>query len=82
MKEFYLEKNRGKGLISVSNVSSQDIGKDAENLWKPFVKGDNSRSNKQGTGVGLAIVKNILELHGYVLKLSCEDGIFKVEIKI
>ncbi len=79
--EVSLEKNKGKGLISVSNVSSQDIGKDAENLWKPFVKGDNSRSNKQGTGVGLAIVKNILELHGYRLKLSCEDGIFKVNIK-
>lgn len=80
--EVSLEKNKGKGLIAVSNVSSQDIGKDAKNLWKPFVKGDNSRSNKQGTGVGLAIVKNILELHGYGLKLSCEDGIFKVEIKV
>lgn len=80
--EVSLEKNRGKGLISVSNVSSQDIGKDAKNLWKPFVKGDNSRSNKQGTGVGLAIVKNILDLHKYSLKLSCEDGIFKVEIKV
>lgn len=80
--EVALESGRGKGRIAVSNVSTQDIGKEAANLWKPFVKGDNSRSNKQGTGVGLAIVKNILELHGYSLKLSCEDGKFCVDIKI
>ena len=77
-----LTKKRRKSKITFTNVSTEEIGKSAESLWKPFVKGDNSRSNKQGTGVGLAIVKNILELHGYGLKLSCEEGIFKVEIKI
>lgn len=77
-----LTKKRRKSKITFTNVSTEEIGKAAENLWKPFVKGDNSRSNKQGTGVGLSIVKNIIELHGYGLKLSCEEGIFKVEIKI
>ncbi|MBE5954187.1 MAG: HAMP domain-containing histidine kinase [Lachnospiraceae bacterium] len=77
-----LSKKRRKSRITFTNVSTEDIGKEAENLWKPFVKGDNSRSNKQGTGVGLAIVKDIVELHGYRLKLSCEEGIFKAEIKL
>jgi signal transduction histidine kinase len=77
-----LTKKRRKSKITFTNISTEDIGKEAENLWKPFVKGDNSRSNKQGTGVGLAIVKNILSLHGYGFRLSCEDGIFKVEVKL
>ena len=77
-----LTKKGRKSKITFTNVSTEEIGKEAESLWKPFVKGDNSRSNKQGTGVGLAIVKNILGLHGYSLRLSCEDGIFKVEVKL
>lgn len=77
-----LTKKRRKSRITFTNVSTEEIGKEAENLWKPFVKGDNSRSNKQGTGVGLAIVKNILDLHGYGLRLSCANGEFVVEIKL
>lgn len=75
-----LTKKRRKSLIRFANQSTEDIGKEAADLWKPFVKGDNSRSNKQGTGVGLAIVKNILDLHGYALRLSMQGEIFVTDI--
>ncbi|MDE6624903.1 MAG: HAMP domain-containing histidine kinase [Lachnospiraceae bacterium] len=52
----------------------------AMELWKPFVKGNNSRRSMQGTGIGLTIVKNILELHDFLLKLCCEEKEFVVTI--
>lgn len=35
-----------------------------ENLFKPFCVGDESRNTKGGNGLGLSIVKKIVELHG------------------
>lgn len=70
----------GKKKISVSNTCSNKLGEKVSELWKPFVKGDNSRSNKKGSGIGLTIVKNIVEGHGYKVNLSYEENIFKVDI--
>lgn len=53
-----------------------------EELVKPFVCGDASRSGKKGTGIGLTIAKNILEMHGYQMQLSYDAGMFSVFIKI
>ena len=65
--------------LTISNKTSF-VYKDAEALKKPFVKGDSSRGSK-GSGLGLAIAENDLDILGYKLKLSCEDGIFKVQIR-
>ena len=50
-------------------------------LWEPFVKGDESRSEKNGTGLGLSIVNSVLSLNRLKGKLSCKDEMFRVEIK-
>ena len=50
-------------------------------LWEPFVKGDESRSEKNGTGLGLSIVNSVLSLNRLKGKLSCKDEVFRVEIK-
>ena len=64
----------------IRNGMSQMIEGDIEELWKPFVKGDNSRSGKKGTGIGLTIVKNILDAHQFELNLSQEDNEFVVRV--
>ena len=46
------------------------------------MKGDNARSNKNGTGIGLTIAKNIFEMHGFKQKILCNYGKFAVEIKL
>ena len=65
--------------FSVSNLTEEIIS-DAEKLKEPFVKGDSSRHNTEGAGLGLAIADNNLKLLGYSLKLSLADGMFKAEV--
>lgn len=41
-----------------------------DNLFDPFMVGDDSRNNRQGSGLGLAVAKKIVELHGGALFLE------------
>lgn len=74
--EVTLEKKK----IIVKNICKKMPSDNVSDLWKPFVKGDNSRSNKSGSGIGLTIVKNILESHGYKMKIAYEKNVFKIDI--
>lgn len=47
-----------------------------ENYFEPFFKGDNVKSN-QSFGLGLYIVKHILDAHGYKLEYKYENGVSK-----
>ena len=51
--------------FSVSNTAACLPGLKAEEMWKPFVKGDDSRSNENGSGLGLSIAKNIFDRHRF-----------------
>jgi len=45
-----------------------------ENYFEPFFKGDNLKSN-QSFGLGLYIVKNILDANGYILDYVYDKGL-------
>lgn len=52
-------------------ISSDNIKK----LFKPFIQIDSSLSRQyEGTGLGLALVKNIVELHGGKVSVSSTEG--------
>ena len=57
--------------------SSEPLDKDTlEDVWKPFVKGDNSRHGHKGTGLGLSIVKTIMDRHGFDCEMdNCDGGV-------
>ena len=57
--------------------SSEPRDKDPlEDVWKPFVKGDNSRHGHKGTGLGLSIVKTIMDRHGFECEMdNCDGGV-------
>lgn len=44
-----------------------------DQLFEPFVMGDKARGQSQGTGLGLAVVKRIINLHGGDISLSSND---------
>ena len=67
--------------MCISNVMAAGLDVSVEELVKPFVKGDNSRNGKRGSGMGLAIVKHIVEESGYHLLLRCEEDQFIAEIQ-
>ena len=69
-----------KKRILVINSCKKTLSVAPEELCKPFVKGDNARSNKLGTGIGLSISKNILNMHGFKQNIMLENENFVVEI--
>ncbi len=55
-------------------------------IWQRFYKEDEARTKQVGTGIGLSIVKEILELHHTTIQVDSEEGKgtsfwFKLQIK-
>ncbi len=50
-------------IISVSNSGSEIPPENIGHIWNKFYQADKSRSS-EGNGIGLAIVKRVVELHG------------------
>lgn len=49
-----------------------------DNLWEPFTRGENAKEEKiDGNGLGLSIVKKIMELNKIDFGISIEDKKFK-----
>jgi len=69
------------GRLTLTNQASMTDANDIHRLIEPFYRGDKSRNRNQGsTGLGLYIVKQILDLHQFELSLSIQDGVFTVSI--
>lgn len=69
--------SHGRRLLDFS-VSDTGIGipaEDQERLFSPFTQVDNSFTrNHEGTGLGLALVKRLTEMHGGAVLLDSEVG--------
>ncbi|HNB40240.1 MAG TPA: ATP-binding protein, partial [Anaerolineales bacterium] len=69
--------NRDEGIVTFS-VTDTGIGISEDNqkrLFQPFTQVDSSLSRKyDGTGLGLALVKRLTELHGGTVALQSEVG--------
>ena len=62
------------------NQMEQPLTTDPEELWKPFVKGDEARTGRSGSGIGLSIVQEIMQIFGYHGSIKTEDGEFEITI--
>lgn len=61
--------------ISIRNTGCGISKEQQSMIFKRFYKADKSRSqNKEGTGIGLYLVKNILSAHGKDIKLDSDEN--------
>lgn len=64
-------------VITIKNISEQELTVDVSELTERFVRGDASR-NTEGSGLGLAIAKSFIEMQGGKLELEADGDLFKV----
>ena len=77
----YLDLNRvgGNVVISLKNISKEELNVNAEELMERFVRGDVSR-NTEGSGLGLNIAKSLMELQKGQLQMLVDGDLFKVTL--
>ena len=68
-----------KVIISLKNISREELNVTAEELMERFVRGDVSR-NTEGSGLGLNIAKSLMELQKGHLQLLVDGDLFKVTL--
>jgi two-component system sensor histidine kinase VanS len=67
--------------LSVQNSGVQIAPDELKKLWEPFYRIDKSRSRDTGgSGLGLYIVKTILDLHGFSYKMESTEAGVKITI--
>lgn len=66
--------------LEITNTGVELPTENPEELWKPFVKGDKSRSDKTGHGLGLSIVKEIMDLHDFSCEITSEANAVTVKL--
>ena len=69
----------GKVLISLKNISREQLNVSSEELMERFVRGDASR-NTEGSGLGLNIAQSLMELQKGRLQLLVDGDLFKATL--
>ncbi len=67
---------RGNEFITLT-VKDSGIGmsqQDLEKIWERFYRGTASKQFAKGSGLGLSIVKELVELHGGDITVESEEG--------
>lgn len=59
--------------VTVSNTGPEIPPEKREKIFGKFYQGDESHAT-EGNGIGLAIVKRVVDLHGGTVEITCKDG--------
>lgn len=69
-----LKKNDKEILLQVQDEGIGIPAEEQEKIWKRFYRVDASRAREGGTGLGLALVQQIAQMHGGYMTLESEAG--------
>lgn len=75
----YFEINEENGIISFINNIDNNKQFDLESIFDRFYKGDQAR-HQNSTGLGLSIVKKIVEIHNWSIKATLDNDILIITI--
>jgi signal transduction histidine kinase len=70
---------QGNAVLAIKNISRDQLNVNADELMERFVRGDTSR-NTEGSGLGLNIAKNLVELQNGQMHLMVDGDLFKVTL--
>lgn len=71
--------NETHATLSIKNISKDALNITEEELMERFVRGDSSR-NTEGSGLGLSIARNIMEMLGGSFSIKIDGDLFKVSL--
>lgn len=69
-------------VISVANKTENISKEELNNIFERFYKVDKSRKEQDSTGLGLSIVKRIVELHNGDIKVDLKDDIIEFKVML
>lgn len=86
MIEVILDSQDESAVLTVKDYGPGIKDENLNYIWQRFYKEDEARTRKVGTGIGLSIVKQILELHHTTIHVESKVGkgtafIFKLPLK-
>lgn len=70
-----------KVFITIKNMSEMPLNLSGDELMERFVRGDESR-NTEGSGLGLSIAQNLMQLQNGNLEVFVDGDLFKVVIML
>ncbi len=76
-----LKQEGERAVLTVENPCDPIPTEQLSRLWEPFYKLDESRGG-EGSGMGLAVVKNIVEFHGGTCRAELTDGGIRFRIEL
>lgn len=72
--EITLLLNKNRKIVSFKNQSPTIPADQLEKIFEPFYRSDSTALGKEGHGIGLAVVKQILQLHNAKINLSSANN--------
>ena len=73
--------NESQAIITFRNISKYELDLSETELTERFVRGDKSR-NTEGSGLGLSIARNLIELQNGEIKIDTDGDLFKVTLRL
>ncbi len=67
--------------VTVSNTGKEISVENMEKIWNKFYQCDESHAT-EGNGVGLAVVKKIIDLHGGDVSVQCKNGMTSFAVTV